>query len=173
MESLFYLPISPSIYISLHNCNNATLVPCACLVRFASSFLTSHTSNRKEKEFRSKQGLDFKSVTETISVHTNPHHRPTRSCARTHTHARTHTYTHTHTQQTRSLIPFCSLPFLGIPDLSSYFLATGTCDGLELKPQLVLMASLRQRCFLSVSTSRSRGFITQQIWLKETILTHV
>ena len=125
------------MYLSLCACNNATRVPCACLVRFASSFLTSHTSNRKEKEFRSKQVLDFKSVTETISVHTNPHHRPTRPCARTH-HARTHA--RTHTKQTRSLIPFCGLPFLGIPDLSSYFLATGTCDGLELKPQLVLMS---------------------------------
>jgi len=68
----------------------------------------------------SKQGLDFKSVTETISVHTNPHHHPTRLCARTHTHTHTHTHTYTHTKQTRSLIPFCGLPFLGIPDLSSF-----------------------------------------------------
>ena len=70
-----------------------------------------------------------------------------------HAHARTHTHTHTHThtQQTRSLSSFCVLPFLGIPDLCSYFLATGTCDGLELKPQLVLMSpSASVACFQSV-----------------------
>jgi hypothetical protein len=60
--------------------------------------------------------------------------------AHAHIRAHTHTHTHTHTKQARSLIPFCGLPFLGIPDLSSYFLATGTCDGLELKPQLVFMS---------------------------------
>jgi hypothetical protein len=77
------------------------------------------------KEYRSKQGLDFKSVTETISVHTHPRHLPSHN---------TPLVLSTHNKP--------EAPLLSVACHSSYstLLQIGIHDDLEVNPKSPLVS---------------------------------